>query len=739
MNVLKEGDNIMRMSARTVCLRRMIRAALFLLCIICAFTGCNPGKKPDGNEPLNSGVPGTETTPGGTDNESGGPIILSESAQAYREMFDLLKLPVAENADQDGIRTAVDIDRSMGEEAYKIDVAGGELKITASGDTGIFRALSRIYTLYEDGALPEVHLDEAPDTGLRGVIEGFYGVAWTHQFRLDLMEFMGRSRLNTYIYAPKDDAKHRAKWRVLYTQEELAKLQELVDAAIRYKVKFVYAISPGLDINLGGKYETDLEKLFKKCESVYDLGVRNFALLLDDIPTLDAEGHAKLLNDFQTRFVETHEGTEDLIAITPEFCEAMVTSKYTDKIAPLLNEKIIIMWTGNGVVPPSIKSKDLENITGKLGRKMFIWWNYPVNDTMTSNLFLGPCENLGDTLSDSIVGLVSNPMNQGYASMAPLFTISEFLWDMKGYDADASLERAAKFLYPGCSEEFLVFADLMRASSINANQSSLKIKKDIRTYRNGSADPEKLELLISEMDNISASLKTLRDKADSRFVAEADPWITKCEAYADICAGLFRLEKQAKEEESTGASDKDSAQKLGDSIMAAMARIRGNTFIVSPDALTPVVNKAKGRVEELLSKYGIQITYDPEPITNMNPYQDYTLDKIIDGDDSTYFWTAGAFSQAPDGKGYIGLDLGRVVDVKKIHITTGLDGRDAVITAVVECSTDGKNWTTLASGKLGDNIVLEPEGVSAQYVRIRGGNSSESNWVILRTFEVETA
>ena len=225
MNVLKEGDNIMRMSARTVCLRRMIRAALILLCIICAFTGCNPGKNPDGNEPVNSGVPGTETTPGGTDNESVGAIILSESAQAYREMFDLMKLPVAENADQDGIRTAVDIDRSMGEEAYKIDVAGGELKITASGDTGIFRALSRIYTLYEDGALPEVHLDEAPDTGLRGVIEGFYGVAWTHQFRLDLMEFMGRSRLNTYIYAPKDDAKHRAKWRVLYTQEELAKLE----------------------------------------------------------------------------------------------------------------------------------------------------------------------------------------------------------------------------------------------------------------------------------------------------------------------------------------------------------------------------------------------------------------------------------------------------------------------------------------------------------------------------------
>ena len=726
----------MRSSMNNRIIRKILAAAALLLCAACAFSGC-AGQKEHGNEtPLKTNEPGHSPAPGQA--EERGAVVLSESAEAYRELFGILDVPVAEDG-KSGINTVVELDPAMAEEAYKIDVDGSELKITASGDTGVFRAISHLYTLFDGGTLPDVHLEEAPDTELRGVIEGFYGVAWTHQYRLDLMKFMGHARLNTYIYAPKDDEKHRAKWRILYTSEELAKLQEIVDAAIENRVKFVYAISPGLDINLGSKYETDLEKLFKKCESVYELGVRNFALLLDDIPTLDAEGHAKLLNDFQTRFVETHEGTEDLIAITPEFCEAMLTAKYTDKFAPLLNEKIIMMWTGNSVIPPSIKSNDLANITGKFGRKMFIWWNYPVNDTMTSNLFLGPCENLGDTLSDSIVGLVSNPMNQGYASMAPLFTISEFLWDMKGYDADASLERAAKLLYPGCSEEFLVFADLMSASSINTNQSSLRIKKDIRSYRNGTADVEKLELLISEMDNISASLKTLRNKADSRFVAEADRWITKCEAYADICAALFRLEKQVMEEETSGASDTEAAKKLGDEITAALGKISGNGAIVSPDALTPVVNKAKKRTLELLSKYGVEPVFEPEPITNMNTYQDYTLDKIIDGDDSTYFWTAGAFSQAPDGKGYIGLDLGRVAPIKKIHITTGLNGRDAVITAVVEYSTDGKSWTKLASGKLGDNIVLEPEGVSAQYVRIRGGNSAESNWVILRTFEVETA
>ena len=35
---------------------------------------------------------------------------------------------------------------------------------------------------------------------------------------------MKRSSMNTYIYAPKDDVKHRALWRQLYTKAEECKL-----------------------------------------------------------------------------------------------------------------------------------------------------------------------------------------------------------------------------------------------------------------------------------------------------------------------------------------------------------------------------------------------------------------------------------------------------------------------------------------------------------------------------------
>ncbi len=84
--------------------------------------------------------------------------------------------------------------------------------------------------------------------------------------------------------------KHRSRWRELYTSAELAALKGLVDCARENRVSFVYAISPGIDINLGSGYGKDFPKLTAKCEQLWSIGVRDFAVLLDDIPTLNAEG-----------------------------------------------------------------------------------------------------------------------------------------------------------------------------------------------------------------------------------------------------------------------------------------------------------------------------------------------------------------------------------------------------------------------------------------------------------------
>ena len=81
-----------------------------------------------------------------------------------------------------------------------------------------------------------------------GVVEGFYSKPWSMDQRQDLYCKMKNFGLNTYVYAPKDDAKHRALWRELYTPAELDSLKQLMDKCKENNVVFVYGISPGLDI-----------------------------------------------------------------------------------------------------------------------------------------------------------------------------------------------------------------------------------------------------------------------------------------------------------------------------------------------------------------------------------------------------------------------------------------------------------------------------------------------------------
>merc|ERR1712155_22255 len=59
----------------------------------------------------------------------------------------------------------------------------------------------------------------------------------------------------SYLYAPKDDCKHRAYWRELYTVEEADHLQSLITAAGDRNINFYYAISPGLDITYSNSKE----------------------------------------------------------------------------------------------------------------------------------------------------------------------------------------------------------------------------------------------------------------------------------------------------------------------------------------------------------------------------------------------------------------------------------------------------------------------------------------------------
>ena len=74
-------------------------------------------------------------------------------------------------------------------------------------------------------------MDEFPRFPIRGIVEGFYGQPWSHSQRLDMVRFLGSHRMNTFVYAPKDDVYCRRQWQQPYPATQLQTLGELAGEA----------------------------------------------------------------------------------------------------------------------------------------------------------------------------------------------------------------------------------------------------------------------------------------------------------------------------------------------------------------------------------------------------------------------------------------------------------------------------------------------------------------------------
>ena len=147
---------------------------------------------------------------------------------------------------------------------------------------------------------------------LSGVIEGFYGPPWSWEVRAEVMAWCHQRGMGVYLYVPKDDPRHRERWREPYGPEELAGFDALV-AADTLAVGF--AISPGLSMDYAA--DDDRAALAAKVDQLVERGVSLVALLLDDIPVRPGLGpdHAELT----TWLFEHLDGRADLVLTPTEY------------------------------------------------------------------------------------------------------------------------------------------------------------------------------------------------------------------------------------------------------------------------------------------------------------------------------------------------------------------------------------------------------------------------------------
>ena len=144
---------------------------------------------------------------------------------------------------------------------YAIEITPGKLTIYANDEDGRYYArqsiIQMLYNVQDAtlahndvfadkslrevtrlGELPMGMLIDWPDLPARGIVEGYYGAPWSFEARCSIFRFMGRNKMNTYIYAPKDDPYHHGKGCYEpYPALKAAELKDLIKYARQNHVR----------------------------------------------------------------------------------------------------------------------------------------------------------------------------------------------------------------------------------------------------------------------------------------------------------------------------------------------------------------------------------------------------------------------------------------------------------------------------------------------------------------------
>lgn len=513
-----------------------------------------------------------------TANKQDTTIILGESGddlETLAQAKERLKMESTDKLNEEGYVMAVDED----------DSAGGTIVIEGKSGDGTFYGVQTLKQLTDKTekavTVAEAVIKDEPTMSVRGSIEGFYGTPWSHEDRLSQIEFYGDQKLNTYIYAPKDDLYHREQWRDPYPETEMQRMQDLIDTSKENKVDFVFSLSPGIDIRFdGAEGEADYQALVKKCQSLYDMGVRSFAIFFDDIENKDGKKQAELLNRFNKEFIQAKGDIKPLITVPTEYDSnvmglASTVNKYTKEFAATLDKSIKVLWTGSAVVPEGIDVANAQKVKEVYGDRMGIWWNYPCTDYITEKLALGPIYGLDKGLENEVDFLVMNPMEHAELSKITLATGADYAWNTAAYDYEKSFETAIDELYGELAPYMYTFANHSSrlvagwASTGRADAPAVRELMDttMKKVARGEDATKEIEALNQEFDQMVLAADTLKAKLPAEELSHCSGNLDKLKALGEndkVALELF-VEKNAAErdEEKVQALTAQLNQKMG--------------------------------------------------------------------------------------------------------------------------------------------------------------------------------
>lgn len=632
------------------------------------------------------------------------------------------------------------LDKSNGYILYTSDNENekGEIIIIGADEDGVFNGVMTLKQIFEqgiDGTFAEVNIVDYPNIIQRGVIEGFYGFPWSFKARADMIRDMSNFKMNTYMYAPKDDPYHREKWRELYPDKEAKEICQLAEIGKEENVDFVWMIHPGNDFQYGSEpyYANcdDFDKLITKFEQLYNLGIRQFGISYDDLSDWGTNlncgnQHAEVLKRVKDEWIPTKDDVKPLVTVGSRYNNGWGPDfeTYTAKIMEVVDADDIILWTGRDTMSP-ISKEIFEVPKNTIGtdKNFSAWWNYPVNDYWDDRLLM---QEFGTSVSndvDNLNAFVLNPMNQAEASKVAIYSGADYAWNTADFESHSSWQRAIKELTPDTVKSFERFADNIGGIKAHSgyydesNYLSDKIDELTNELNSEEVSNETATVMLKEFELILQDVKKLKKMNNTALLNDCKAHLYAYEtlAKAGISGMKAILASNQENYMESLTSLIDLRERLNEKVTYTVKSLeapdsnhkeqweRDNVVNVGSNKLVPLLKQVQEHYEQVvLNKFKIGSL---EFITNV---EDLTA-KITSTADS---YTTSSITTQLDSYQWVGMKFPEATRIGKVQVD-GTDLKDVRL----QYSFNGIEWKEFQTKKSNNSNIFE-DLIDAAYLRL---------------------
>lgn len=606
-------------------------------------------------------------------------------------------------------------------DSYALKSDKGTISILGKDTDAAFYGLTSLYHIFkqvEGKTIRNFSIEDYADVASRGFIEGYYGNPWSTEDRCKLMEWGGYYKLNSYFYAPKDDPKHNAKWRELYTDQEIeTKIKPLAEAGNKSKCRFVFALHPYMNhairYNSEENYQADLKVMQAKFKQVIDAGVRQIAILADDAGNVGGANYTRTLTDMSNWLKELQPSYPGL-KLTLPFCTQEYMG-YGQSYYRNFPENVQIIMTG-GRVWGEVTNNFTSSFTNTAGRGPYMWINWPCTDNSKKHLIMGGYTTFLHPGVDpsKIQGIVLNPMQQSEPSKVAIFGNACYSWNIWQTEEEANKCYNASFKYVDHNgyEETAASTALRELSKHMINQNmdgrvtrleeSVELRDKLQAFKAKVTKGEKIsdeefDELINAFTVLQNASKTYRESGNERIKSQIVYWLNCWDDTTNAALNYIKGIKAAQNEE-----DNATIWDYYSTAQAAFEKSKSYGFHyvdhleyaeVGVQHIVPFIKSLDSYLSEIASTIVNPDKQIAKYITNREDTPAGKEDNIFDGNASTelVYKSPNSISTGT----YVGIKYSKAIDVHHVIFRVGANSnlRDTFLKAKVQYTTDGKNWT----------------------------------------------